>query len=245
MFPTPEMHPPPREIHFPYGQWRNFDSESSSNVTGVVASRSRRNNQNCFRGGEKRSASPKRILVLSGNEYFRGDPRFVRSTRNSIVHPSHSSPSSLPFSPFFSPSLLAFAAFFVVNTMEGIDGYENPPSFNERLDTRRVDTGVENRGKKIVTEIICRSHRFSSKTNLTSSSCSTPLNNSPEFTRGNRGPPFAPILVLSKRIGIKVLIEGGRREIGGWRHAIPQKGNHRCASENQGQRGIKHPPRGI
>lgn len=53
---------------------------------------------------------------------------------------------------------------------------------------------------------------------------------------------------------MKVLIEGERRGAGGrtvkfggwgWRHAIPQKGNHRCASENQGQRGIKHPPRGI
>lgn len=165
MLPTPEMHSPPREIHFPYGQWCNFDSESSSNVTGV-ASRSQRNNQNCFRGGEKRSASPKRILVLSGHaeRIFSWRPAFC-SLDQKFDSPSIPLISFLSsFLPFF-PSHPAFGnpAFFVVNTPPndgGDDGYENPPSFNERLDTRRVDTGVENRDKKIVTEIICRSHRF-------------------------------------------------------------------------------------
>ena len=43
-----------------------------------------------------------------------------------------------------------------------MDIYENPPSFNERLDTRRgYGRGAWKTGaKKIVTEIICRSHRF-------------------------------------------------------------------------------------
>lgn len=121
-----EMHFPPREIHFPYGQWRNFDSESSSNVTIVYH---RRNNQNCFREGEKRSTSPRRILVLSGHakRIFSWQPAFC-SLDQKFDSPSIPLISFLSFFFFF---LLFYPtsgnpAFFVnipFKGWRGDDGY--------------------------------------------------------------------------------------------------------------------------
>lgn len=136
-----EMHFPPREIHFPYGQWRNFDSESSSNVTIVYH---RRNNQNCFREGEKRSTSPRRILVLSGHakRIFSWQPAFC-SLDQKFDSPSIPLISFLSFFfsfSFFTP-LLGIPRSSLISPSKGGEGmmdiYENPPSFNERLDTRR------------------------------------------------------------------------------------------------------------
>lgn len=95
----------PWEIHFPFRQKRNFDSESSSNVTSVPSRSSPRNNQNCFREAE-RCTSPKRILVLSGHakRIFSWLAVFCSSDQKFDSQPCIKYHSTLL--PFSSPSIL-------------------------------------------------------------------------------------------------------------------------------------------
>lgn len=80
----------------------------------------------------------------------------------------------------------------------------------------------------------CYGNRMSSfppKANVTSNSCSTPLNNtdSPKFQEpGNI--PSAQIYVVFKRVATRS--RAGKFRWRGWSHAIRWKENHRCALEN-------------